>query len=359
MSIASFAALPKPMWEGVLVCLRVGLPELWERSSRLAWMIMIACAVLLAVLCLAMGFHYAPFLIAAQVAVLLTIAIGLTGAGWLRPALILEIAAIIAATFLIVPPLCSILAAMAMPLQDAALAEIDRRMGVDWVAIAFWFRAHPELSRVLCAVYGSNIWQPALLLLALTFVDPERLRLMITASAITLAITMFGFFLFPAMGPYWHFHFTPADFPDAINVMPWEQPKFIEGLRGGSREMVFSGIVEFPSYHAASAILFAFAWSGVPVIGVFGIFLNVLMLVSTVPVGGHYIIDIYAGAAVALVSLSLAKRYYRATDRIPPLEPWNRTREGRRALAAMRKWPLVWALIKGPVKTSSKEPATT
>jgi membrane-associated phospholipid phosphatase len=314
---------------------------------------------LLVVLSIAMGFHYAPLLLTAQFAILLAIAAGLTGATWLRPALIMETAAIFTATFLVVPPLCSVLAAMAMPLQDAALADIDRRMGIDWVSMAFWFRAHPALSRFLCDVYASNLWQPVLLLLILTFVDPARLRLMITASAITLAITMFGFFLAPAMGPYWYFHFTPADFPDAINVMPWEQPKLIEALRNGSREMVFSGIVEFPSYHAASAILFAFAWSGVPVIGVFGIFLNVLMLVSTVPVGGHYIIDIYAGAAVALVSLSLAKRYYRATDRIPPLEPWNRTREGRRALAAMRKWPLVWALIKGPVKTSSKEPATT
>jgi len=354
----SFVAFPKPMWEGVLVCLRVGIPELWERSNRLAWMVMAVCAALLAILCFAMDFHYAPFWVAAQVVILFAIAGGLTGAGWRRPGLILETAAIIAATVLIVPALCSALAAIAMPLQDAALAEIDRKMGIDWVAVAFWFRAHPELSRLLCFVYASNLWQPGLLMLALTLVDPERLRLMITASAITLAITMFGFFLVPAMGPYWFFHFTPADFPGAINVMPWEQPKYIEALRNGSREVVFSGIVEFPSYHAASAVLFAFAWSRVPVIGVFGILLNVVMLVSTIPVGGHYIIDIYAGAAVAVASLFLAKRYYRATDRVAPLEPWHRTREGRRFLAALRKKLLVSALIKRPLKISSKEAAT-
>ncbi|MFA7305158.1 MAG: phosphatase PAP2 family protein [Hyphomicrobium sp.] len=358
MSIASFTALPKPMWEVAWAYLRAGIPELWQRSSRLAWMVLAGCAGLLAILSIAMGFHYAPFLLSAQLVILLALAAGLTGARWLRPALIMETAAILTATFLIVPPLCSALAAMAMPLQDAALAEIDRRMGIDWIAMAFWFRDNPELSRVLCHVYASNLWQPVALLLALTAADPERLRLMITASAITLAITMFGFFLIPAMGPYWYFHFTPADFPDAINVMPWEQPKLIEGLRTGSREMVFSGIVEFPSYHAASALLFAIAWRGVPVIGVFGILLNIVMFVSTVPVGGHYIIDLCAGAAVALLSLSLAKRYYRATDRIPPLEPWTRTREGRRFLAALRKRPIVSALIKRTLKTSSKEAAT-
>ncbi len=358
MSIASFAILPKPMWEVAWVYLRAGIPELWKRSTRLAWIVMAACAVLLIVLSVSMGFHYAPYLLTAQLVILLAIAAALTGAGWLRPALIMEMAAILTATFLVVPPLCSVLAAFAMPLQDSALAEIDRRMGVDWVAIAFWFRDHPLLSRVLCDVYASNLWQPVVLIVALTATDPQRLRVMITASAITLAITMFGFFLFPAMGPYWHFNFTPADFPDAINVMPWEQPKFIEGLRNGSREMVFSGIVEFPSYHAASAVLFAVAWRGVPVIGVLGILLNVVMFVSTVPVGGHYLIDLYVGAAVALVSLGLAKWYYRATDRIPPLETWTRTRDGRRFLAALRKRPIVSALIKRTLKTSSKEAAT-
>jgi len=358
MSIASFTALPKPMWETAWGYVRAGAPELWQRSSRLAWMILAACAVLLAVLSFAMGFHYAPYLLTGQFVILLALAAGLTGAGWLRPAQIMEMAAILTVTFLVIPPVCSVLAAFAMPLQDAALAEIDRRMGIDWVAMAFWFRAHPELSRLLCFVYESNLWQPIVLLLVLTATDPERLRLMITASAIALAITLLGFCLFPAMGPYWHFHFTSDDFPDATNVMPWEAPKFIAGLRTGSREMVFSGIVAFPSYHAASSILFAIAWRGVPVIGVLGILLNIVMFVSTMPIGGHYVIDLFAGAAVALLSLSLAKRYYRATDRIPPLEPWFSTRDGRRFLAALRKRPIFSTLFRRAHKTSSKEAAT-
>ncbi len=125
MSIASFAILPKPMWEVAWVYLRAGIPELWNRSARLAWIIMAACAVLLAVLSVAMGFHYAPYLLTAQFVILLAIAAALTGAGWLRPALIMEMAAILMATFLVVPPLCSVLAAFAMPLQDASLAEIN------------------------------------------------------------------------------------------------------------------------------------------------------------------------------------------------------------------------------------------
>lgn len=357
MSIAFRATLPKPTWQEATKKVRAGFAALWPRSNRLAWIIMAVLAVLLALLILAMGFDHPPPTLVARILIVSTLAALLAGAGWLRAALMLEAFALALTFVLLVPPLTSVSAALAMPLQDNALAAIDRWMGIDWVAMAFWFRAHPELSRLLCDAYGSILWQPLLLIGFLGLADPERLRRMMTAQTITLAATIIGFFLVPALGPYAHFNFTRADFPDAVNLTPWIQPGLIEALREGSRKVVFEGIVSFPSYHAATSILYAFGWIVVPVIGVPCVILNLVMLISTVPIGGHYIVDIIAGAAVALVSIRLADAYFRTADRLPPLETWDQTPEGRRILAVVGGWPVLGSLLRRPLNASRGEQA--
>jgi membrane-associated phospholipid phosphatase len=357
MSIAFRATLPKPTWQEAGKKVRAGFAALWPRSNRLAWIIVAVCAVLLALLILATGFDRPPPTVAVRILVVSSLAALLAGAGWPRAALMLESIALALGTMLVVPGLTSICAAMALPLQDDALAAIDRWMGIDWPAIAFWFRAHPEISRLMCDVYASIYWQPLALIGLLSFAEPERLRRMMTASAITLAMTIIGFWLIPALGPYWHFHFTQADFPDMLNIAPWKVPEIIEGLRNGSREIASEGLVTFPSYHAATAILFAFGWIGVPIIGVPCVILNLVMLVSAVPIGSHYIIDIFAGIAIALVSIRLADVYFRTADRLPPLETWDQTPEGRSILAVVGGWPILGPLLRRPLNASPGEQA--
>jgi membrane-associated phospholipid phosphatase len=357
MSIAFRAALPTPTWREAGKKVHDGFAALWPRSNRLAWMIMATCGAFAVVLILALGFDYPPPTLVARILIISSLAALLAGAGWLRPALMLEAFALSLSAILFVPSLTSICAAMAMPLQDATLAAIDRWMGIDWVAMAFWFRAHPELSRFLCDAYASILWQPLLLIGLLGLADPERLRRMMTAQAITLAATIVGFFLVPALGPYAHFGFTRADFPDALNISPWIQPGLIEALRDGSRKIVFEGIVSFPSYHAATSILYAFGWLGVPIIGVPLVLLNVVMLISTVPIGGHYIVDVIAGVTIALTSIRLSNLYFAKMDTLPALQTWDRTSEGRRLMAVMAGWPVVGALIRRPFNASPEEHA--
>lgn len=357
MSDASLSSLPSPIWSGAITKLQAGLPLLWSRASRLAWVIIVACAVLLAVLCITLGFDYAPVAMLANIAFQMMIAVFLAGAGWPRAALLLESFALAFATVLVVAPLMSILASMALPLQDSVLAGIDRWMGIDWVALAHWYRAHPELMHILVIAYASINWQPALLIFLLAFVDPERLRKMMVASAITLAVTAIVFMLIPAYGPYHYFNLARADFPDVVNVAPWTVPELLENLRNGSREITSEGLVTFPSYHAATSVLFAFGWIGVPVIGVPCIILNLIMLVSTVPIGSHYIIDVIAGIVIALTSLRLAKTYFAASDRLPRFETWDRTPEGRSILAVVGGWPILGALLRQPLNASPEEQA--
>jgi membrane-associated phospholipid phosphatase len=77
-------------------------------------------------------------------------------------------------------------------------------------------------------------------------------------------------------------------------------------LRLGSKTIVdFSenvGLITFPSFHAAMAVLFALAaWSHPWLRWPFAL-LNAIMLVATITHGGHYLVDVLAGCAIALVA---------------------------------------------------------
>ena len=67
---------------------------------------------------------------------------------------------------------------------------------------------------------------------------------------------------------------------------------------------VKGGIVSLPSYHAASAVVIAWgAWSTPLRWPLFA--LNIVMALSAVVVGNHYLVDILAGMAVGAVALQL------------------------------------------------------
>jgi membrane-associated phospholipid phosphatase len=63
--------------------------------------------------------------------------------------------------------------------------------------------------------------------------------------------------------------------------------------------------VTFPSYHAVLAIITSFAVRGVRHVSWPVALLNVAVVVSTIPEGGHYLVDVVAGAAIAMVSILL------------------------------------------------------
>jgi membrane-associated phospholipid phosphatase len=329
---------------------RTALTAFWARAIRPAWVVIGISACALAILCSVTEFDYASLWDTVRrfgsLAVLLGMAVFFAAASWPRTALILEGITLLLATLLIIPPLESIFASAAFPFQDDALLAIGRRMGIDWVAMAFWFRDHAELSKALSYVYASIEWQPPFLIAALACADPERLRRTLSALALTLAVTMIVFLLLPAIGPYENFKFSASDFPSILVPAPWVAPVITEGLRNGSHQICFAGLVTFPSYHAAAAFLYAYGWAAVPVVGLPFVILNAAMLVSCVPIGSHYLIDVIVGIALAFAALRISDRYFKASDSEPALDRWDGTPEGRYALKALGALPVVGALLR-------------
>jgi membrane-associated phospholipid phosphatase len=89
----------------------------------------------------------------------------------------------------------------------------------------------------------------------------------------------------------------------------------IEDLRAGVFKIIhvegIFGLITFPSFHAASAVLFAWANWSIRVYRWPMLLLNVGMLIATPIEGSHYLIDVIAGVLVATASIQLVRKFDR------------------------------------------------
>lgn len=183
-----------------------------------------------------------------------------------------------------------------MPLQSEFYTAMDHAIGFVWIDWARFVMARPWLEWITRQAYLSYAAQPyvALILIALLGRGTRNARLII-AAMITLAITIVVSGLIPATEPAHAYGFkTPA----------WDA---VAALRGGQRSgLPYIGIICFPSFHAAMAVLFTAAFRGMP--RCFWPFaaLNAVMLLSVPFSGDHYLVDFLAGIAVAGLAVWLS-----------------------------------------------------
>ena len=83
------------------------------------------------------------------------------------------------------------------------------------------------------------------------------------------------------------------------------------GLRDGTYRQVMAigseGIITFPSLHAALAVILIAAFWPLPIARWLGAGVNSLMLAATPIDGSHYLIDVLAGTALAILCLAAAR----------------------------------------------------
>lgn len=214
----------------------------------------------------------------------------------------------------IVGPLSYVAGKLNWPLEDQALLAIDRALGLDPEPIVRYVNDHPWLASCLAHAYGlikfPLLGVPVVLALTARYV---RLQLFMLAMSLALAVTITISAVVPAIGTYYALQLPAAHFPEINTAVYAGQLRDILALRDGSlrdlRLFSLSGIVSFPSFHAASAVLYM--WALWPVRGLGGIAaaLNLLMIAATPVIGAHYIIDVAAGVALAAASIWAAKFY--------------------------------------------------
>lgn len=190
------------------------------------------------------------------------------------------------------------------PPIDPLLVRADRALGFDTVAVLSWTCARPALRRLLAACYASTDLQLALVPLA-AFLSPDRRRARVFLRAIvytSLAGTLF-YYAWPSSGPAGAFPSPLFAGEQRLTAM-----KFFAVHHFRPVDTLAGGMVAFPSFHVAWSILLPYAAGGRrrlfwPVTA-----LNALVILSTVLLGWHYLVDVPAGILLAALGLLAAGR---------------------------------------------------
>ncbi len=214
-------------------------------------------------------------------------------------------------------PLTYLAAAPGYPLVDSALTKFDTIFGFKWNVEANWVTSHPMLDWLLHHAYFSLYYQGALVFLIGSVRRPgDRNGEIIWQFCISLVLTCAIFIFTPALGHVAHIGTGWMKTLMMIRNGEWAALDFAH----------VDGIISFPSFHTTLAILLVYAVRHHPwTLAVF-VPLNMLLIVATLSVGGHYLADVPAGAAVAVISIAATRllRHQLAKCRPPTfLEPWR------------------------------------
>jgi membrane-associated phospholipid phosphatase len=218
---------------------------------------------------------------------------------------------LIAASMLIAP-LTYIAASLSYPLQDKNLFAIDQFIGLDWRSYLNTIDRY-GLGPIYNFGYRTFSWQPLLvpILLCLSGKAARAYQFSL-AFLLTVMVTVLVSVFLPAAGAYSFLNLSPADYPHLHPVDDFDHMRHLPLLRDGRLRVLeigqLTGIVTFPSFHAAAAILYLWALWAISWMRVVALICNALLLLSTPIDGGHYFVDVIAGVSLAILSILVVRR---------------------------------------------------
>lgn len=221
-----------------------------------------------------------------------------------------------------------------LPLVDAQLVRVDHWLGYDWHAYAGFAAAHPWLLQAFRYAYATNLLQPAIITAFLFMTSQEpRFEKFVLANMVIVTLTCLTFMLLPATTA-WTFQGQESLAIRILPDLPTTTNSWLNDLlrirSGFGRQVTHpAGIIAFPSFHCASAVLNAWAvwkvrWARLPFLA-----LNLTMIAATPLIGGHYVADLIGGAIVAGVTIVALDTLYRRLLvarwlRLPAWKGWGK-----------------------------------
>ena len=189
------------------------------------------------------------------------------------------------------------------PSIDPALQRWDHALHFDTAAVLAWTASHPWLRAFLDLCYNSTDLQLALAPLAAGFAfDRRRMRVYLYAFVYAFIAGGLFYYFFPSSGPA-----AVYQSPYFMDVQRLTSLKFFQVHHYQEVRSIMGGMIAFPSFHVAWAVLTTYA--ALPYRRLFwGIaVLNVLVVASTVLLGWHFLIDVPAGLMLGTLSLYLGR----------------------------------------------------
>ncbi|GAC1452931.1 MAG: hypothetical protein PVSMB1_00950 [Gemmatimonadaceae bacterium] len=192
--------------------------------------------------------------------------------------------------------------AIGAPYADPWLAAADARIGVYVPVLVAWTRAHPATSLLAMITYASLLPQFLLTVIVLAALrERERLWEFAFHFHFCTIVAVAALTIWPAVCAPAYYGF--ASTIDVTFLM--DQIKgFHEGTMTVIRFNEMDGLVSFPSFHVAGAVLVTWAFRHRRRILIPLMVLNAGLIVSTVITGLHYVVDVLAAAPLFACSLA-------------------------------------------------------
>jgi hypothetical protein len=214
-----------------------------------------------------------------------------------------------------------LLASLDLPLVDSALDSFDRALGFDWLSWYNFVNESAGVKAILVGTYASLSLQIVFSIVYFSHREEGRSNNELWwAGTIALVLTTIVSGIFPAAGTFEHYGVTGG-----IRGVHLHD---LYALRHGAvtsfsvDEMI--GIITLPSYHTVMAILLTYIYRSQRRMFRIVLPLNVVQLIAIPSEGGHYISDVLAGGAVAIIAILIVQRTRLGTHQgVQPVSSWR------------------------------------
>jgi membrane-associated phospholipid phosphatase len=220
--------------------------------------------------------------------------------------------------------LCLVGQTFARPLIDPLLHQGDLMLGVDVRSLIDATISVAGLAPLLAAAYQSSF--PLLFGTALYLAwtgKAGRAYELCGIFNVCLLIVAISSAVIPAVGAFHHLSIPSS----LLSALPAGSGTYhLEDLFALREAKCFvvdpshlQGVATFPSFHTALALMTAAAWRDFPRAWIAMCFWQALVLASTIPIGGHYVVDLFFGAGVWFLVFRAWQWHVRNT----PTETWS------------------------------------
>lgn len=212
------------------------------------------------------------------------------------------------------------------PLADATLFSWDRAVGFDWLAYAKAMTTSPFFTKVLFVAYNDMTFQGLVVVASIAVWLDMRKRvieigfLMVSTAFVCMTVAS----AFPARAAMDMLADTEllSRLSIGSGVYHLEQ---LFALRGTEaivmKPETMEGLATFPSYHTCLGLIVLWCSRGHWLTGTIGAAVGGAIVAATPIYGGHYLVDLIAGAFVMLASILIWRRYIqpKLSPRMPGL----------------------------------------
>jgi len=198
------------------------------------------------------------------------------------------------------------------PLIDGLLAGWDRALGIDWVGMTAAVQGMPWLKITLSVAYVTTLPQIAVVVVVLALAGRlERLGLFMLSFCVAALMTVAFWAAFPSFGAFAYYWESGLAVSDRGLIVDVEYARELYDLQAGRIDVLaideLTGLIAFPSFHTAIAVLAAWFLWPLRFVGGMALGLNLLVLASVPFDGGHHLVDVPAGILTALAGIAVAR----------------------------------------------------